>query len=122
MQNGLTGTIEKISPDREFTVLIDGQDRKVTFTPDQYRYVDLGYAVTIHKSQGQTTKDVILMADARAEHMNTTENFYVAMSRAEQSGRIYTNDASALKEQYKIGQEKTSTIAKAYDQKKERAL
>ena len=55
--------------------------------PAEYvrEYVALGYALTIHKAQGQTTERAIVLVD---NHMSAAQ-LYVAMSRGRQENRAF---------------------------------
>ena len=111
VQNGLTGSIEKIDHKGTLAVKLNQMDKTISFNTKTYGYFDHGYAVTVHKAQGQTSKNVILVADSKSPQLNKTEAFYVAMSRGTHSARIYTDDVGSLKTQFKEAQEKTSTLA-----------
>jgi ATP-dependent exoDNAse (exonuclease V) alpha subunit len=71
--------------------------------------VDRGYAVTVHKSQGQTAKDVMLVTDSK-NPLNKTETFYVSLTRAENNFSLYTDRPDVVKWQFKEAQPKTSTV------------
>ncbi|MHB1756806.1 MAG: MobF family relaxase [Leptospirillum sp.] len=58
VMNGETGTLTKIEATEDgkecsFTVKMDN-GKELTFDPRDYAHIDHGYAVTIHKSQGET--------------------------------------------------------------------
>jgi conjugative relaxase-like TrwC/TraI family protein len=91
------GTIAKIEPDR-MTVLMDGKKkRSVSFNPEEFRQFDHGYAVTSHSSQGLTADRVIANIDTDSSRSLINNRLaYVAISRASQDARIYTNDAETL--------------------------
>ena len=111
VQNGLTGSIEKIDHKGIVSVKLNQIDKTISFNIKTYGYFDHGYAVTVHKAQGQTSKNVILVADCQSPQLNKTEALYVAMSRGTHSAKIYTDDVESLKTQFKEAQEKTSTLA-----------
>ncbi len=92
VQNGLTATIERISDTGMMTVALDGNGKHVKFNPYKFGYFDYGYCITGHKSQGQTSKDV-LFCTSSGNLLNNSEMFYVAMTRAEQNVFIYLNSA-----------------------------
>ena len=61
----------------------DGRGQ-VTLPPDYVaEHVALGYALTVHKAQGQTVDQAIVLVD---EQM-TAEQLYVAMSRGREENR-----------------------------------
>jgi ATP-dependent exoDNAse (exonuclease V) alpha subunit len=72
--------------------------------------MDHGYAVTAHKSQGLDSQNVIYVTDTAKKQLNTTQSFYVAISRAQNNATIITNNISVLQNQVKRPQQKTSTL------------
>lgn len=58
-----------------------------------FHFVDYGYAITDYKSQGATTKNVIIFADAQMASMNA---FYTQVTRAKENITIYTENKEAL--------------------------
>jgi conjugative relaxase-like TrwC/TraI family protein len=89
-------TIAKM--DGNITVQMDGKDgRVVSFDPTKMRNFDHGYAVTSHSSQGFTEIRVIANIDTESSRsLINTRLAYVAISRAADDARIYTNDAGTL--------------------------
>jgi conjugative relaxase-like TrwC/TraI family protein len=90
-------TIVKLE-DGQITVQMDTKGgRFVTFDPAKMRSFDHGYAVTSHSSQGLTEGRVIANIDTDSSRsLVNTRLAYVAVSRASEDARIYTNDAEAL--------------------------
>lgn len=76
VQNGLTGTIEKISSKGDLRVAL-GPAQKVELNITDYPYLNYGYAVTEYKAQGQRVSNVIYISDTR--NINNYQNFYVAI-------------------------------------------
>ena len=107
------GTVTWIEP-HQITVRLDGKDeRSVTFDPREMRHFDHGYAVTSHSSQGLTTGRVIANMDGEtARSLVNARLAYVAISRASDDARIYTNDAATIGQ--KLSTEITKTAAVAY--------
>ncbi|GAA3771465.1 MobF family relaxase [Terriglobus aquaticus] len=91
------GTITKIEADR-LTVLMDGKEkRSIRFDPAAFRQFDHGYAVTSHSSQGLTADRVIANIDTDSSRSLINNRLaYVAISRASEDARIYTNNAETL--------------------------
>ena len=57
--------------------------------------IDYGYCTTLYAAQGQTCERVLIDADANSLTANRS-SFYVAISRARQTARIYTDDREML--------------------------
>ena len=104
------GTITKMEPDR-LIVLMDGKERSsISFNPNEFRQFDHGYAVTSHSSQGLTTDRVIANIDTDSSRSLINNRLaYVAISRASEDARIYTNDAETLGQ--RLATEVTKTAA-----------
>ena len=108
VQNGLTGQITRIDEQGNITVRIDS-GRNVSWNVRRhYNYIDHGYAVTTYKSQGQTSKEVILNADINRE--TSYQEFYTAVTRGKLDLAIYTNGTEALKEQAKTEARNITTL------------
>lgn len=114
------GTITKMEPNR-LTVLMDGKEqRSVSFNPAEFRQFDHGYAVTSHSSQGLTADRVIANIDTESSRSLINNRLaYVAISRASQDARIYTNDASTLGA--RLATDVTKTAALDFTTKAEQA-
>ncbi len=97
MANRDLGTITGIEPGK-MTVRLDGKtERTISFDPDKVPSLDHGYAVTSHSSQVLTERRVIVNIDTEASrNLSNSRLAYVAISRAEQDARIYTNAAANL--------------------------
>ena len=104
------GTITKMEPDR-LTVLMDGKEkRSISFDPREFRQYDHGYAVTSHSAQGLTTGRVIANIDTDSSRsLINTRLAYVAISRASEDARIYTNNAETLGQ--RLATDVTKTVA-----------
>lgn len=108
VQNGLTGQITRLDEQGNITVRIDS-GRNVTWNVRRhYNYIDHGYAVTTYKSQGQTSKEVILNADVNKK--TSYQEFYTAVTRGKLDLAIYTNGTETLKEQAKTEARNITTI------------
>ena len=114
------GTVTKMEPDR-LTVLTDGKEqRSVSFDPKEFRHYDHGYAVTSHSAQGLTTDRVIAHIDTDSSRsLINTRLAYVAISRASEDARIYTNNAETLGQ--RLSTEVTKTAALDFTARKEEA-
>ena len=84
VNNGDVGYITNITgPENEATVEIDfGDGRIMKYESDQLRMLDLGYASTVHKSQGAQYKSVILNLQCAHAIMLMRAIVYTAITRA----------------------------------------
>lgn len=58
-----------------------------------------GYAQTAHENQGRTSKTVLIHGESNRVNLQTQQNAYVALSRATDNARIYTDSRERLAEQ-----------------------
>ena len=98
--------------DGKMTVKLDGKtERTVSFDPNELRQIDHGYAVTSHSSQGLTAGRVIANIDTDSSRsLINTRLAYVAISRASEDARIYTNNAETLGERLANDITKTAAV------------
>lgn len=79
---------------RTAVILSDGK-RTVALPTDKPLHLDHSYATTVHASQGTTAERVLIDATTRSR-TTSQEVFYVAISRARQEARVYTDDIARL--------------------------
>ena len=93
------GTVTAIDGSK-MTVRLDGKaQRTVTFDTVEFRQFDHGYAVTSHSSQGLTAGRVLANIDTdSSRNLINSRLAYVAISRASDDARVYTNNAETLGE------------------------
>jgi conjugative relaxase-like TrwC/TraI family protein len=105
------GTVLSVE-DGKMSVRMDGKAaRTVTFDTAEFRQYDHGYAVTSHSSQGITTGRVLANFDTESSHtLINTRLAYVAISRASEDARIYTNNAATLGERLATDISKSSAV------------
>ena len=106
VQNGLSGTIDRIDEQGNFFVNLK-DNKKVVFNIADYAHIDYGYALTLYKSQGQTCRKAILVHSPN-EKLNS-EAFYVAATRATHEFTVLTPDKERLRKGVEKAQDKTST-------------
>ncbi|NET38232.1 MAG: ATP-binding domain-containing protein, partial [Cyanothece sp. SIO1E1] len=71
--------------------------QEVTFSTKEYKSVSLGYAMTVHKSQGMTVDNAYIMTSGNWDkHLA-----YVAGSRARDATRMYASGNVAKRETVK---------------------
>lgn len=109
--NRQLGTVQRIEPDR-ITVKLDGKDERiVSFDPAEMRQFDHGYAITSHSSQGLTASRVLANIDTEGPRgLINTRLAYVAISRASEDARIYTNAGADLGKRLAIDVTKTAAV------------
>ncbi len=96
VKNGTTGTITAIATadgdTPQLSVTLD-DGRHVVVDPGSYTAFDLGYAATVHKSQGITVDEAYVLGTAGVDaHLA-----YVSMSRHRAAVRVYTAAGDAAK-------------------------
>jgi conjugative relaxase-like TrwC/TraI family protein len=106
VKNGYAGTINSIEHDGKIHATLEG-DKKVIIDPQNNKYFDRGWAVTVYKSQGESCHNVII--NGSGERTNRNE-FYVAGSRSITDLHLYVDDKNQYMERSKIEQEKSSTF------------
>lgn len=79
--NGETGTIKKIEGN---TVYIDFDGVLICYTKEEMNTIGLGYAISIHKSQGSGFKIVILCSPKTDIFMMNSNLLYVGVTRTQQ--------------------------------------
>ncbi|MHC8495353.1 MobA/MobL family protein (plasmid) [Thalassospira sp. SM2505] len=83
VNNGTRGIVESIS---EQSIVVQTDDgRRVQFTPEQYNELSPAYAVTLHKSQGQTVNKTLVVG---SDFMRAAET-HVALTRHRLDANIY---------------------------------
>ena len=81
--NGNIGQIRKIDETNEEITADFVGIGEVIIPKEGWRYLDLGYCITIHKSQGSQWKNVIVGLDFSGYTLLTRELCYTAITRAE---------------------------------------
>lgn len=90
VKNGRFGTVESINFTETgrviaFSVRLDGSDKVVTVDPTTYKHFALGYAATVHKTQGMTVNHAFVYVSGLWNRCLT----YVAMTRHKMSCHVY---------------------------------
>ena len=116
--NGELGTITKIEPNQIRLAMDSG--RELSFSLKNFRHLDYGYAVTSHSSQGLTFDRVLINADTRESVRLLNDRMaYVAISRARDDARIYTDSTQNLSEALNRGIDKTTAVEAVQDNERE---
>lgn len=101
--NGETGRIKKIY-DKYQKVIIEFPNSIVIYDYEEMKGVDLGYSITIHKSQGSSSKYVILLSSSSHTYMLNNNLLYTGITRTKHKcihiGEVKTvNRAVRIKEE-----------------------
>ncbi len=102
--NGDIGIIKSIRPDGTVKIIFD-DGRECTYFPDTMRELELAYAITVHKSQGNEFEAVVMPVLNPPELLSYRNLLYTAVTRAkklmivagieEQVYRMARNDKKA---------------------------
>jgi len=100
VMNGSLGTVEGIRG-HIMTVRLDGADHKqVVFDVREYKHLDHGYAVTVHKAQGVTADRVqVLASEYFDQHVA-----YVALSRHRKQVELHWSEEAFRSREEMVGQ------------------
>ncbi|MCK9532676.1 MAG: relaxase domain-containing protein [Gammaproteobacteria bacterium] len=92
LSNGQMGVITQMYKDR---VTVKFDKKEVSFSTNQYKYINHAYAITDFASQGKTTDKVIAVANSQAASFN---DFYTQITRAKHEAVIITDNLKELQE------------------------
>ena len=79
--NGNSGVIVDVSWDN---LIVDFGDKEIMYTKDDLSQLELGYCITTHKSQGDSSKQVVVLAPKAHTFMLNSNLLYVAATRAKE--------------------------------------
>lgn len=85
VRNGDTATVQKVTH-RKLKICLDNGTELVI--PRSYKALDYAYALTVHKSQGMTAKNVKVLIDSKYWDRNLS---FVAMTRHKHSLKLYAD-------------------------------
>ncbi len=91
--NGTRAVLENTTPD-ELTLRTDAGDVATVPTSWAANYLDHGYAFTVHKAQGLTTRQALVYGTAALDQ----QSGYVALSRGRTANHLYTSIDNLLPE------------------------
>ena len=86
LMNGMVGNIRMIERDKNneiigVNIIFEGDDEMKFIKKEEMENMDLGYIITIHKSQGSESENVIILMD-EAYKLNTINLLYTGITRA----------------------------------------
>lgn len=116
------GTIRQIHSSGRLTIELDS-GRKVEFSLRKHVHLDCGYAVTSHSSQGVTADRALINVDTSYAHEKLLNRrfAYVAISRARNEARMYTDNAQAIGLELSREVSKRAAIENRQEQKQDQA-
>lgn len=89
VKNGDLWTVDQVHDDGSLTVRHIESDNKVVLPADYVRdNVELGYASTVHRSQGMTVDEALLVASPQMDR----QGFYVGMTRGKALNKCFIAD------------------------------
>jgi conjugative relaxase-like TrwC/TraI family protein len=94
-------TITEIGKSKISLKLDNGANIKIKKSAVEAKHIDHSYAVTAHKAQGLSCKNVIAICESYRKKLTTQKNFYVEISRAQERAIIITDDKEKTIEQLK---------------------
>ena len=89
--NGNSGIIVNVSWN---DLLVDFGDKEIMYTKDDLSQLELGYCITTHKSQGDSSKQVVVLAPKSHTFMLNSNLLYVAATRAKERCFMLGNPAT----------------------------
>jgi len=96
IQKGDVTAIDRIDADYVHVRLVDGQVKAVPKGDRIMEHLDHAYARTVLMSQGMTTTKVIAALSTQDHKLATQQLFYVAISRAKMTAKLFTDDLSKV--------------------------
>ena len=97
--NADSGEITATSKSKISLRLKSGKSINLKKDSFEAKHLDYCYAVTAHKAQGLTCKNVIAICESYRKQLTTQKNFYVEISRAEERAIIITDNKQKVIEQ-----------------------
>jgi len=109
VSNGSLATVESIDQNGNLAIRLDGTDEHVNIDLNEYRNLDLAYAMTVHKSQGMNVDRCVYMVTERSNN----RSMYVAYTRSREGGEFVTAESydDVIKLAEKTGAKQTSLDA-----------
>jgi ATP-dependent exoDNAse (exonuclease V) alpha subunit len=106
IKNGEMWQVVKVDKSGNITIKNESKTKTFNIFKD-YNYIDHGYAVTVHKSQGMTVNKVVYDVSSTRTNFNEV---YTAVTRGKVEYSIYTDNKEVFYDRMKHEQFKTSTI------------
>lgn len=115
VSNGDIGIIKKITKEDKKTIIkIDFDGELVEYQPKDFEDLTLGYAISIHKSQGSEFKIVLIPMDLSFSRMLYRKLIYTAVTRAKKSLMLIGQKEAFLKSVHNIKEKERQTTFKDF--------
>jgi ATP-dependent exoDNAse (exonuclease V) alpha subunit len=69
---------------------------KMDMNGNEIKHIDYAYALTTHKAQGATFKNVIGIAESKQKLLTNQKNFYVTISRAKNNATLIVDNKDQI--------------------------
>lgn len=116
LTNGYVLTVERNEGKQLVLRKEDGSTVTIDTTKASQGHWEHDYAKTIYKSQGKTSDEVLVNAEAEARQLFNQKAFLVAISRQRDSIQLFTDDTKAFTQnvKYQLG-DKTSALESEHE-------
>jgi plastocyanin len=94
--NGHTADVERIGADGRITIRDHRSAQTIDPAKDGDGHFRHAYVLTVHAAQGQTADRVMVNAESFRTNLLNERSFYVAISRAREEIRVYTDNVENL--------------------------
>ncbi len=106
----VNGTVGRVVEAGEHALKIETRTGMKEVDLNHYNHLDHPYGSTLHKSQGRTSKQVMIHIDTNQRTSNSANAFYVGVSRASHEATIYTDSKAQLPDAVRSWQSKESAM------------
>jgi len=120
VMNGTQGIIQdiyKVNNEEVLEILFDNEEKTIMIpnTAEFLEHLELAYAITCHSAQGSQWPCVIVVMSSGTSFMFKNQNWlYTAVTRAEKTALIFSNNRTARESALNPDKEKRQTFAQFY--------
>lgn len=120
VMNGTQGIIQdiyKVNNEEVLEILFDNEEKTIMIpnTSEFLEHLELAYAITCHSAQGSQWPCVIVVMSSGTSFMFKNQNWlYTAVTRAEKTALIFSNNRTARESALNPDKEKRQTFAQFY--------
>jgi ATP-dependent exoDNAse (exonuclease V) alpha subunit len=114
-KNGETAKILSFSKDGRQATVEGSRGEQSVLNLDSDRHWDYAYSSTVYSAQGKTCDKVIVHLDTENKQLLGSEQAYVALSRARNEIKIFTDDATSLPKNISVSRAQKNVLDVAPD-------